>query len=489
MAMLSSKAPLENLVSHFAKSEFYQKKRNRLLLHLDLGMVYHRYGKYRASALELSKAKELGRDLYTQSISKKAQALILNDNYDIYYGEKYEHSLIRFYLSLSHFMSYQLGEYQSYPYWDLGGVNGKVVSAKGRRLSESEKRRELMAARAELLDWDVYLQGLKYHYKGDAFKSDMLAKTYGARVHEALNTRAERRIALQLYKDGKKLLGKNYSAYGAFKKKVISGQLKSHLEEKIARLRRGKADKENVTIIWHPKFIPPKVGERHYYSLESVFVDNKSSSAAVSATRFGIDVLSLFAIKELGLIPPPATYTPGKAHLGISAAHITLHGAAVSFELPKIKYSGDYKKIDLEVKDPKGKKVFSGPMVMVAPMGDIANLAVVEGAAARYKRLGVRLGLKYLSAIVVAYTIFQNSDNPVSRSAALLAFTTFSRSMALVERADTRYWSTLPSEVRMAGLSLSKGQYKVRIHHKSSTLYEGDLAVSGSKPAQLHNIW
>lgn len=51
------------------------------------------------------------------------------------------------------------------------------------------------------------------------YKDDLISKVWGAFIHEQFDNFENRQIALQLYKDAKTVLLKNYSVYPTFNKK------------------------------------------------------------------------------------------------------------------------------------------------------------------------------------------------------------------------------------------------------------------------------
>ena len=186
-------------LAEIQKSTEYQEPRTKLLLALERGLIFHAEGKYADSIKAFDEAKQISKDLFTVSISKKAEKTFLSEAMDNYYGEAYELSLIHFYLALNHYLVYQ-----------------QDPDAK-------EARTSLFAARAEILQWDSLLNTMKGERMGQTvFKNDLLAKVFGAMIHEALDTRADDQIALQLYKDAEDVLFKNYNAYKTFNLSAVS---------------------------------------------------------------------------------------------------------------------------------------------------------------------------------------------------------------------------------------------------------------------------
>jgi hypothetical protein len=179
---------------------------------MERGLIYHYDKKYRLSSKLLTKAKDLHQKFYTISLEKKLQTLITNETSDNFYGEVYERSMIHFYLALNHFLLYQRG------FEFIPKKKGKPL--KKRQFNENEKNVKLRSAAAEVRAWDSFLNSQQESRRGKSvFKNDMLAKTFGAFIHEITGEHNELQTALQLYKDAKVLLYKNYNSYKTFNKK------------------------------------------------------------------------------------------------------------------------------------------------------------------------------------------------------------------------------------------------------------------------------
>lgn len=297
------------------KSKYYQDKNERLLALMEKGMLLHAKGDYEKSSQVLDEARALSNDLYTTSISKKAEKTLLNDTYDVFYGEVYERSLLHFYLSLNAILNYR----------------------------KTKKRDDLFKARAEVLAWDSFLSSVKEDRLGKSvYKNDLLLKVYGAKIHEMIGTREDRNIALQLYKDAKDVLLKNYNTYPTFnqqyqsfkkdfdklaklpldevKKKYVAEtdlqkELKEFLDQNISRL--SKPDKKKtlkdikvpVTLVLEKGMIAEKTADKSFYSLD--FLSKEP-------------LIALFAADVLGLLPSPNSYNPGGAYMGIIVASAAL---------------------------------------------------------------------------------------------------------------------------------------------------------------------
>ncbi|MFT6070032.1 MAG: hypothetical protein ACJAT2_002455 [Bacteriovoracaceae bacterium] len=524
------------------ESKVYQDNDNRLLFLMEKGMLLHTAGDYYQSSEVLKEARELGRKLFTTSISNKVQQLIANDNYDIYYGERYEISLIHFYQALNHLFISKQGFYEAYTVKE--GKDG-VREIPKRILTENEIKSREMAARAEVLAWDSFLSNLKTERAGKSvFKNDLLAKVFGAYIHELIGSNTDLQIALQLYKDSHKLLVRNYGAYKAYnssykkynesyekfskigEKKVkeefinetiYQKQLKEFLNERIVDLtyqirpngirslkktygltndfidKVKKQRNPNITILFQKGIIPLKVGSKEYFGLGGAMNDPKASAAA----KIGGAVLTVFAASQLGLLPPPRHYTPAGAYLGIKVAEAAVTGAAVRFELPKIENPGVNYTNEVLVKKTDGTIVAREPLSLVAPLGDIAEQAVAEQASSLYKRVGARLAIKHIAAIVAAYATYKAMSSGKNASffakqAAVIQYLATAKGIEHSERADTRFWSSLPSDVWMGKFKLAKGSYQVfvKIHQAGAyrELLLGPLEVKEEDKKELINF-
>jgi hypothetical protein len=493
------------------ESKYYKEKNEELLKLMELGMIHHTAGNYHQSVLKLRKAKELVKRLYTERLSQKMKKAIANDNYDIFYGASYERSLIHFYLSLNHYLLWQRGWYEAY------SPDGKNQIAQ-KNLTQSERNTEILAARAEIVAWDSFLQTLKNERLGESvFKNDMLAKTFGGIIHEAVGTRNDQQIALQLYKDAKDLLLKNYNGYRTFnmsfkkfkkdfeklpkmklsevKKKYVvptdyQKSLKDFLDYKVLTLTKlirprdfkklikiyqpskevmSRVNKEkrfhNISVVFQDGMIPKKVADKQYYGLGKALSDPKAGPIA----KIGGAVLTVFAAQKLRLLPPAGSYRPGGTYMGLKMAEVAVKGAAISFELPKVLNKSETEFTFLQIYDKAGKLIEERPVTLINPLGDIAEEAIAEEATSRYFRLGTRLAAKHAVAIAASFATYSamkgnNSGNDFfARQTAVLQYLAVAKGIEASERADTRFWSTLPGNLRLTSLYLPKGEYQFKL--------------------------
>jgi hypothetical protein len=473
-------------------SDFYQKEESRLLKLMEVGLIHHYKNDQLNSILVLNQARDLSRELYTKSISSQAKTLFANDNYDVYYGAPFERSLLHYYLALNHYQLYQSGDH----------------------LSQEERRQHLFSARAEIMAWDSLLSVLSQEREGAVYKENLLGRYLGVLIHESIATRDEKQIALQLAKDGLSILFRHYSAYQTYNQnskdfvkdykklpdlpletvqsKYISptahySVLEETLKNKVLSLTQelfprdmAKTRKQfqiantispsspsNIVVVIEEGLMPSIVGDKFYFGLDHAQYESEGAKILAAV---GSAVISLFAVNTLGLRPAPAQWNPVSSQLGLEAAHFMVRGVGIEFELPLVEPIPEARVFDLVIENEQGVQVYRRPMPLMHPLADIARQAVAEDSLLRYSKVGLRVALKHLAAIVASYGTYKmlsreddQGANFLAKNAAILQYIGASRAIAASERADTRHWSTLPNNFRMLDLHLPPGEYRVKL--------------------------
>lgn len=90
------------------KNKDWYGSSNRLLYHMDLGILHHYAGKYDSSIIELSKAVAVHEELFAKSVSNEALSLVTNDNARPYRGRPHEIVLLHQFLAFNYLA---LGKY------------------------------------------------------------------------------------------------------------------------------------------------------------------------------------------------------------------------------------------------------------------------------------------------------------------------------------------------------------------------------------------
>lgn len=435
------------------ESKFYKTEKERLLFLMEKSIFLHQKGEYRDSNIVLLSAKELAQQLYTISLSNKVEEVIINDNADKYYGDVYEISMLYFYSSLNSLMLY----------------------------NQTGIREDLFKARAEILAWDSYLNSLKDDRAGKTvYKKDLVLKLYGAKIHELIGTREDVQIAKNLYQEALDVILKNYNTYPAFNRKYLSFK-KDYA--KLPSLKIDVLNKDYIDPTEHQKNLKiyieknlERLKQKKHPNLISIVFENELIAEKVAdKTAFGLQGLSnepffrFFIADVLGMTPGPSQYNPSGVYAGVMTADAAMKLFTFSFEVPKIRNTSDYKPLLINIYDKDKKLVTSENLNLINPMGDIAEEAVLESSAATYARVGARLATKHLAAITASFATYKalgggsGKDNLWPRNAAILQYAAATRLIEESEKADTRYWSTLPNEIRIADLNLRPGEYEVEL--------------------------
>lgn len=467
-----------------AKSKkFYEDEDSKLLKLLETATIHYLQSNYFQALKTFDKAGELSDKLFTQSIKGKLKAALVNSNLDKYYGEKYERSLIRFYQALSHFMLYQTGKYEAYtreiPYDKDGKKLIKLEPIEEKKLSYKERRMHLMGARASILSWDSLLESYRSVTGGEpTYKDDLVAKVFGAFIHEQMNSNSDRMIALNLYKKAKEILTKNYGIYSSFNgknekfiknfgkfsslgiKKVKKDffletaqykNLVTFLDRRIGALKKGR--KDNLFIFSQSGFISPKVANKFHFPIPTaLFLGKINAKKGKSFPQFVASVLG--------------------------ASHGT--APSITYELPMIKKDPSFKHYSIVVMDMKGTIIKESEMGLIEPLSELAYETLAYKQSATNSKIGARLAAKHITALYAAYLLYKKSG----MFAATIAYAISNKAIAASEQADLRYWSTIPKSISVTSLRLPKGEYKLAIRYSNADKKSSQL-VHWSKPVKI----
>lgn len=432
-----------------AKDDFYKDKPSLLVRYVELGSLHYIKGEYYQALQNFDKAHTLSKELYTTSVSKSVAAQVVGDGVSPYAGERYELSLLRFYQSLTHYHLSEQGFYESYTVkTDKKGPDGEILEKviERKELTDSEKKRHFNAARASILDWNSLLTSY-LNESGDKkiFKQDMLAKTYGAEIHDIYGSNGDKQIARQLYKDAQKLLNSvyaDYDAYGTDQKKKLS----EYATHKGDDLTASSAKKENVKFVLQTGIITPKVAEKVDFNIPiSAFLASGSKSDTKDC---------------LGMILP---------------------GQKIAFEIPSMAKPEKIKDYKLIIKDKDNKILTTKSMVLTAPVSETAYKEYQRQRGGTIAKKGARLTTKYVAAVVTACALYKRDD----LTSWLAAYTAFAASAKLIEAseyADVRYWGLLPHAVYQQSFALKPGTYTGEIHSNDSVVKTFTFTVLKSRP-------
>lgn len=442
----------------FVNSEkFYPEKESRLLKLLELGSIQYLNGHYFQSLKTFDKAKELSDQLYTVSISKKITSAVSNSNFDNYYGEKYERSMIRFYQSLNHFMLSQVGKYEAYEIISRD-KDGKEVGKKPVAevvLSPKQRAQHMGQSLNVLIEWNSLLDNFKSTSGGVvSYKDDLLAKVYGAFIHEQTGRNQDRRTALLLYKKAKDVLFKNFNTLETYNGK--SEKFRDDLK-KLSNMPRSKVEAQYVQQTNHAKELLSFLDER----IKELGKRKKDN---------------LFVLIEEGFITPkkakkvdiPLPFSGKFSGKGFISFCANILGAATNtqpkiyFELPQIPYEPIKGETVLLIQK-DGKTVKKEKLAIVNPLANLASMIMDENAVSTGAKIGARVAGKHVAALFAAYGTYTISKKKMgdmlAMGAATLTYAGANKAIEGSERADLRTWSLLPHHFQVASLDLSPGTY------------------------------
>jgi hypothetical protein len=141
-------------------------------------------------------------------------------------------------------------------------------------------------------------------------------------------------------------------------------------------------------------------------------------------------------------------------------------GSKISFELPMIGTVEKPKLARLQAIDSTGKVVKESPLSVISPISELAAQAINEHSASIAARTAARVAAKHIAALAASAATYEAARHQKNGGLVMLAATLgHAAAVAAInksERADVRFWSILPSSIRMGNLSLPKGKYRFR---------------------------
>lgn len=443
----------DEAIAYLKASSLATDEKSKLLHFTELGLIEHYRGNYEASSLALTEAKTIIDELFTTRVSGKLSSALGNDNSDFYYGEKYEASLVYFYLSLNSYMQ---------------GIQEP---------DEAKRKEHLLRARSEVLDWDSFLSQIKKERMGEVvFKDDLLAKVFGALVHESLGNKNDDQVALQLYKDAKDVLFKNYNLFPSYNQNYESFR-------------------KDFTLL--PQLPEKEVLGKYVYKTPhsetfTNFLDSKISELTKKAkSNKNPKESSISFLIQDGLI---AEKTPNIYHIPMNwGVHTNMAlsmsmGQTITFELPTVVGVEKLETGKIQALDATGALVKEIYLSVVAPLGELAEQAIKEHSTAIAAKTAARVTAKHLAAFVASAATMQAARSQNNAFASILAMAGHAAAVAGInssEKADVRFWSTLPSSIRMAHMSLPAGVYKFQAVYDSGTAQR--IVDLGSKQISQNN--
>ena len=478
--------------SETIKPEVIKESQNRLLSLLELGAIAHYQGLYVKSNFYFFRAKQVARELYTTSIREQIATGIFNDNSASYVVMEYELSLLHYYIAANFLLTSQSERLPAYSIPEIRDGKNIIFSAQSgaeQVLTARDKAEALTRARAELLDWNAYLREVRERNRGQPYyKDDLLNKVFAAYIHRLVGTMPDQNIARVLLKDADEILVKAYSAYPTFNAKseeYVEGYKKFEAmgvdavkDRFIAKTPRYNATQAqidgsqkaqgNVMFLLEHGLAPKRKEKSYVIGLSTLFREIKDPGLRRAVEEIGAHVLIELA-PQFGLAFVGATVVgaaTGKGEKGGNPEFLSeALDSAIGFEfkLPMVEYEPVNESYVIRYVREGDSREFTAPVCVLNPVGDIARLNIERRASALALKTGVRVGLKYLAALVPAVLTYKKVNGPdfVKLLAAGAVWMAGKKIVDATEAADTRAWGYLPKWIGIAESTLPPGQYRV----------------------------
>lgn len=437
----------ENALEIVNNNSFYSEDTSKLLKFLELGTINYLNNNYYQALKNFEKAKKISDDLYTISISKKALST-WDANLDIYYGEVYEASLIRFYISLINYNLYQQGFYEGYK-----DDNGNIVPRK--ELTEKEKIFHLNYAKTSVIEWNSFLETIQNEKYGEStYKDDMLAKLWGAFVHSQFNFKNDDQIALNLYNNANDILLKNYNMYSIYNEKS----------------NEFNKDYKNLPTLSYQQLYKNYIKETKYSKeLQDYIKRNKKNLEKKQKDNLIVlikqNLISPKTAKTIEIPFPITSFGPmgSPAYEFTRMVMTTKEGMPyILVEVPVIEINTAINKYTINVYDLQNNYIATTNLTLVEPLSYIAKQELENNIISIQSKIISRIIAKYITALASSYALY-NQEDSLSQVTALLSFKASSEIINQTSLADLRYWITLASNIQIGGIKLNNGEYKVQI--------------------------
>ncbi|MBI4404054.1 MAG: hypothetical protein HY537_07835 [Deltaproteobacteria bacterium] len=504
-----------------SSSQVVGEEKNRLLTLMELGTIAHYAGDYEKSNRFLLRAKDIAKELYTVSVSEQIATGLLNDNSASYAGMDYEVSAIHYYIITNFLLMSAEGKIKA---WSMPLIQHKkntIFEAEQhpeRILTAKEQTDFLSKARSEALAWDSFLETIRQRNKGHPyFKDDLLAKLLGAYIHRNTGQSSEKTIAKILYQDARNILVRSYSLFPTFngtsekyldnyskfaelgeslvkERFVLPTEYYQSLDRFISERSKVSDTKNKVVLILEAGTIPEKTTKIYTVGLSTLFGQIQDPVLRSVIEQLGTHVIletapsvgvGLVAVALTGAIMGEVEGGPNKPQ------HISQAiDKAIGFEfklpsIPKVKTDTEFV---IKFTRADGKE-FQTPAVIVNPFNDIAYLDVERRAAGIATKTGIRVGLKYLAALIAAITVYQKTPEPEFLKVATGTATWIAgkKLVDATESPDTRAWAMLPMNVAISEIELTPGNYHLTALPKNGGVpFDlGTIAVKNGTPIHL----
>jgi hypothetical protein len=433
--------------------EFFPEERSALLRLLEKGTVNYCASNYYQSLKIFEEAKKLSNDLFTKSMTSAAVGIV-DSNLNEFYGRKYEHSLIRFYESLSHYSLYYSGKYESREESSRGRT---TIHVKEKNLVDEEKRFHFVAAKSVLKAWNALLNSYENENYGKAvYKSDLMEKIWGAFIHRESGSYDDRQIALGLYKQAKNILSRDYGIYPIFNRK--HKKFRENFHKFSSSANTGKIRSQYMEETTYAKEL------YKFIDVEIEKLQSNKSSNLLILLKDGLVVEKKSKPYDFPIGASLFESTDGKETWKYCKDILKI-GTSIRLSIPNINYKNTKNKFEARLLDLNGNIVAIIPIVLVLPVSDIAFYEIDREIFTETSKMIATTVAKYVAAIYTSYKLYKQIKD--DKLGFIIASNLFIAEKSFIDkssRPDLRQWLTLPSNIRIGSGYLDAGNYLLKIY-------------------------
>lgn len=468
---------------HVRNSKLYTDKSNLILKLLEEGKILYNEGKYFLSSVKYEEVIDLIAKSYTKSITKEVLVSISSDRNGKYIPDLYEQSFIYLYQAMNFIMIAQKRVYNR-----LNEKNEMIQVS----LTSGEAKQYRSRARAMMLAWDSFNKDTKRTLNiKKPLLSEIVMNRFAAKIHLGFQTKKESLIALNLLKDAYRKLQKakkdnllqDYPydiamedvgiTIGNLTKKYQPWRLKAYSKAYGFDVKKVKASSSKNSILLEYKVKKSLKSTPFSYTLNSAIKSMDDGPTKDALNAIGVPLLTYFATGTLGL---GYVHSTGNTYVHIANSPLDQLAGEVGIEFYLPTY--EYRKINSQLKLVLKKKEeiliekFTIPFAPVDLISLEMNKAKVEKS---YHKLGVRIGVKYLAALMAAYGTYKSLNDQENGFAATIAMGQYvlsSKAIMESEQADIRYWVTLPSQLYDIELDIAAGEYILELYSKGEEQWD-----------------
>ena len=104
------------------------------------------------------------------------------------------------------------------------------------------------------------------------------------------------------------------------------------------------------------------------------------------------------------------------------------------------------------------------PIIVSNPISDIAHKTFKENELAMTTKITTSAIVKYSTAFLTAYSIYQQQQDSIGKLAAISSYKLSGKLIKNSLKADTRHWSTLTDNIRVGSTKLKTGDYQLDLY-------------------------